>query len=110
MWNTSLVWLIGLAGLGVTWYFNTSYTQTQHSESIGELRKAFNVRSEKDDSERQKIREQFLQDSKATSTGIAELNKQTAVMTTVLQNMNRSLEKFEQKLDSFGSPSGSTRK
>lgn len=99
LWNTSLPWLLGVAVGGILFYYDTTQTQKTHSSTLTRLEASIAEKTKEDTAAREKVREQFLADSKATAAGMAKLNEQTAVMTTVLSGLQRELEKIGQKLD-----------
>lgn len=91
---------------GVTFYFTTTANDTKHDEaiktlgaSIQDLSKTLADRFQQEAAQRAALSKQFLEDTKATNTGIADLNKQIAVQTSVLQVMGRAVEKLEQRID-----------
>lgn len=98
-WNTSLAWLIGLFLVGAGFYYETSSTQRQHTTALARLEAKAEETKKEDSADRAKVRDAFLADSKNTAAGIAELNKQTAVMSAVLVGVQRELEKIANKLD-----------
>lgn len=106
IWNTSLIWLLGLFFIGAGFYFTTSNKLTELDKSLNDIQ--ISVKEQKtalidskrvDNTEREKARDAFLADSKATAAGIAELNKQTAILGTNLMGVQKELEKIGQKLD-----------
>lgn len=99
LWNTSLLWLLGMAAGGAYFYWDTSVTQRQHSAMLAALKAEAAENKKEEKSERDKVRDAFLADSKAQTAGISELNKQTAVMSAALVSMQRELEKIGTKLD-----------
>lgn len=99
IYNTSLLWLIGVLMLGAGFYWQTTYKLDQHSGALHELKNKAEENKKEETQERNKVRDQFLQDSKATAAGIAELNKQTAVMNAALSGLVRELEKIGTKLE-----------
>lgn len=88
LWNTTLPWLLAIFFIGAGFYYVTNSTLATHSALLM-----------KQDKEREKMRETFLNDSRSTAAGISELNKQTAVMGTSLLMMQKELEKIANRLD-----------
>lgn len=99
MWNTSLPWLLGLFFIGAGFYYITNATLANHSAMLIRLEKSASDNRKEDALERSKVREAFLVDSKATAAGIAELNKQTAVMGASMLMMQKEVEKIAQRLE-----------
>ncbi len=109
LWNTSLPWL-GIVAFGIVgFYFLTNAKLDAHDRALTEI----NTRMEKqwtavsdakksDAAEREKSRNEFLTESTAAAAGIAELNKQTAVMATTLMGVEKALDKIGQKLEAAG--------
>lgn len=97
--NTSLVWLLGFFLAGAGFYYQTTGKLDQHSTSLAQLQVKAEETKKEDNADRAKVRDAFLADSKNTAAGIAELNKQTAVMSAVLVGVQRELEKIATKLD-----------
>src|SRR5688572_12395085 len=83
-WNTSLPVLLAAIVGGIVFYIDTTRTQQNHSATLSKLETTITEKTREDIAAREKVREQFLADSKATAAGMAKLNEQTAVMTTVL--------------------------
>lgn len=107
LWNTSLPWLVGVMLFGIAFYYNTNNRLEQHEatgkrieEKQDNLQKQITETKKNEITERTKIRDEFLADSKSTATGIAELNKQTAVMGTILSSVKEELIKINSRLDS----------
>lgn len=97
-----------LLTVGITFYFTTTNNDTKHDAAIGDLGKAVKELSEtlqtrfkSEADQRAALSKQFLDDTKATNSGIADLNKQIAVQTNVLQVMGRAVEKLEQRIDAI---------
>lgn len=106
LWNTSLPWLVGAMLFGIAFYYNTNNRLEQHEstakrieEKQDNLQKQLTESKKSETVERTKIRDEFLADSKSTATGIAELNKQTAVMGTILTSVKEELVKINSRLD-----------
>lgn len=99
---------MGCFAAGVVFYTITTRTLEEHTKSIDTIKNNQAETKKENLLEREKIREAFLIESKATSSGIAELNKQTAVMATTLIGIEKALDRFGQKLDAVG-PGPSTR-
>lgn len=99
VYNTSLPWLLGFFVMGVGFYFVTTNTLEIHSKELVAIREELKASKNATAGSQERIREQFLVDSKATAQGIAELNKQTAVMATTLTMVQKELEKIGQRLD-----------
>lgn len=99
LWNTSLIWLLCIFAVGAGFYYQTTGKLDQHSTALNELKAKAEETKKEDVAERAKVRDAFLADSKATAAGIAELNKQTAVMSASLGGLQRELEKIGNKLD-----------
>lgn len=106
LWNTSLVWIVGLAFAGYGFYLLTNAKLEQHTQDLTQLKtaisdqnKALEIKTRADVVEREKIRNDFVADSKATASGISELNTKTAVMAAQLGTINDTLSKIGDKLD-----------
>lgn len=99
VWNTSLLWLLGFFAAGVVFYAMTTSTLKTHSEDLATLKASFAENKKEEAGSRERVREAFLADSKATAAGIAELNKTTAVMGATLLGVQKELEKIGAKLD-----------
>lgn len=99
LWNTSLPVLAAAIIGGIWFYFETKTSLSSQATAISELKTKATETQKEDAADRAKVREQFLADSKVQTAGIAELNKQTAVMSSVLTGIQRELEKIGQKLD-----------
>jgi len=106
LWNTSLPWLLGLFFIGAGFYYTTTLRLAELDKKAVELqvtlteqKQALVETKRSDASEREKTRDVFMADSKATALGIAELNKQTAVMATTLAGVQKELEKIGARLD-----------
>lgn len=101
-----LPWLAVVA-FGITgFYFLTNTKLDLHDKELLAIhskldeQKAALVEAKKlDTAEREKSRDVFLADSKATAAGIAELNKQTAVTSVQLIAIKDELAKIGQKLE-----------
>lgn len=100
LWNTSLLWLLGCIVVGVIFWNDTTRTQADHSAALARLEKAVAENKRDEAGERGKIRDQFVQTHQQLTIEVANLNKQTAITSTVLQGVQRELEKIAQKLDS----------
>lgn len=99
VWNTSLPWLLGLFFIGAGFYYVTNSTLAQHTADLKELKHLQTTATRENAAEREKVRDQFLQNSKETANGIAELNKTTAVMGATLVAVSKELERISTKLD-----------
>lgn len=108
LYNTSLVWLLGLVVAGAIFY-TTSLSKWEITDkrfdlieaALKEQKTALIEKAKGETVEREKIRSEFVSDSKATATGMAELNKQTAVIGTVLSQVKDELVKLNQRVDSL---------
>lgn len=91
----------------VTFYFTTVNNDSKHDQAIAQLGSSIkdlsdtlSTRFKAEAEQRAALSKQFLDDAKATNSGIAELNKQIAVQTSVLGVMGRAVEKLELRIDS----------
>lgn len=99
LWNTSLPWLIGLFFIGSGFYYITTNTLALHSKALEDLQKTVASTASEHRVERDRIREQFLVESKATALGMAELNKTTAVMSATMIEVQKSVDRLGKKLE-----------
>lgn len=107
LWNTSLPWLAVVA-FGMTgFYFLTNAKLDSHDQKFLSIESKISAQAALlaetkriEASEREKVRDAFLMESKATSVGISELNKQTAVMGVQLMAIKDELAKIGGKLES----------
>ena len=98
-WNTSLPWLLGLFFIGTGFYYVTNSTLDSHTKTLATLEIAIAAGKKDDEDAREKVRGEFLIDSRATAAGIAELNKQTAILATTMVGVQKELEKITARLD-----------
>lgn len=98
-WNTSLPWLLGLFFIGCGFYWTTTSTLENHTQTLRQLEQTINKNASLESEAREKVRTDFLADSKSTAQGIAELNRQTAVMSTTLVGVEKALDKISTRLD-----------
>ena len=98
-WNTSLPWLLGLFFIGTGFYYITNSTLDSHSKTLASLELSLAANKKDDADARDKVRGEFLMDSRATASGIAELNKQTAILATTMVGVQKELEKITARLD-----------
>lgn len=91
----------GFAGF----YFNTSSTLAVQATAIATIERKINEAEKKDEKqqtavvqERVTLRNEMTQRAEKTAEGIAELNKQTAVLSTQLGTINAELVKIGQQL------------
>lgn len=89
--------LVALAGF----YFTTNATLENHAKAIIKLEKELQEdfrKTEKRDAallqDRDKLRAEMIERSERTATGISELNKQTAVLSTQLTGIKDELIKL----------------
>lgn len=99
LFNTSLPWLLGMFGAGIGFYFITTQTLQQHTADLVELKQQQRVSRKEDEAARERVRAEFLTESKATAAGIARLNETTAVMSATLLSVQKELEKVTTRLD-----------
>lgn len=99
IWNTSLPWLLGFFVIGVGFYFTTTSKLEELQIALRDQKSSLIDTKRNDLTEREKVRDAFLADSKSTASGIAELNKQTAVMGATLLGVQKELEKISQRLE-----------
>jgi hypothetical protein len=91
----------GFAGF----YFNTSATLTAQANAISTIERKIGEAEKKDEkqqaaviAERTTLRAEMTQRAEKTAEGIAELNKQTAVLSTQLTTINAELVKIGEQL------------
>lgn len=91
----------GFAGF----YFNTSATLAVQATAIATIERKINEAEKKDEKqqtsvvqERVTLRNEMTQRAEKTAEGLAELNKQTAVLSTQLATINGELVKIGQQL------------
>lgn len=99
LWNTSLPWLIGLFFIGTGFYYITTSTLALHSKALDDLQRTITVNVAENRADRDRIREQFLAESKSTALGMAELNKTTAVMAATMVEVQRSIDRLSKKIE-----------
>lgn len=92
----------GFAGF----YFNTSLTLTAQAAAIATIERKLNESDKKDEKqqasvvqERLTLRTEMQARAEKTAEGLAELNKQTAVLSTQLTTINGELVKIGQQLN-----------
>jgi hypothetical protein len=92
----------GFAGF----YFNTSAALNAQGNAIATIERKIGEAEKKDErqqtaliQERTTLRSEMQQRAEKTAEGIAELNKQTAVLSTQLTTISGELVKIGQKLD-----------
>lgn len=92
----------GFAGF----YFNTSASLSAQATAIATIERKLMESEKKDEKqqasviqERTTLRSEMTQRAEKTAEGIAELNKQTAVLSTQLTTISGELVKIGQKLD-----------
>lgn len=98
-WNTSLPWLLGLFFVGCGFYYTTTTTLESHTRTLTQLEQTINKNAKVEIEAREKVRTDFLADSKSTAQGISELNRQTAIMSTTLVGVEKALDKISSRLD-----------
>jgi hypothetical protein len=86
-------------------YFNTSATLSAQANAIATIERKINEAEKKDEKQqaavlqdRTTLRSEMTQRAEKTAEGIAELNKQTAVLSTQLTTINAELVKIGQQL------------
>ena len=99
--NTSLPWLLGLFFIGSGFYYVTTATLENHTRALSQLEMSVKQNAKSDAESREKVRSEFFAESKATAAGIAELNRQTAVMSSTLGGVEKALDKISARLDSI---------
>jgi hypothetical protein len=99
LWNTSLPWLLGFFFVGTGFYYITNNTLALHSKALDDLQRTISVTVNENRAERDRMREQFLVESKATALGMAELNKTTAVMSSTMAEVQKSIDRLTRKLE-----------
>lgn len=94
----------GFAGF----YFNTSATLAVQATAIATIERKINEAEKKDEKqqtavvqERVTLRNEMTQRAEKTAEGIAELNKQTAVLSTQLTTINGELIKLGQQFTNW---------
>lgn len=93
--------IIGLTGF----YFNTSNSIDAQAKTISKIEQKITEAEKKDEKQQQSViaervtlRSEMTQRAEKTAEGIAELNKQTAVLSTQLSVINSELVKIGDQL------------
>lgn len=84
---------------GLVFYVTTDTRLKDHDSHFSKLDREFAEYQKNETSDREKIKSEFVTDSKTTANGIAELNKQTAVMSTILSSMKDEIVKLNNRYD-----------
>jgi len=80
---------------GLGFYFSTTYTLTQHSDSLRKLE----LSDRTNEKAREKVREEFVTNAERTAKGISDLNTKTEVQNVQLQSIKEALDKINRTLE-----------
>jgi hypothetical protein len=89
----TIITIVGWIVIGTAFYTTTNSTLASHEKALEKVGSALSHES----TEREKVRTEFLTNSSKTAEGIAELNKQIAVLSTLISARYQAEKKVDKK-------------